>query len=138
MKFRWANAILLLLVLAEMASGLLGLVTGSEELAVFIQTHRVVGYGILVVLVWKAGNIAFSLRHTRGGPRVASLLLFALLGESLALGLAWSLFGPFSFWLFSGVSWHIYIGVAMVPLLARRATYLTRDFPVSFWRPAPI
>ena len=33
MKFRWANAILLVLLLAAMASGLLGLVTGSEELA---------------------------------------------------------------------------------------------------------
>ncbi len=134
MKFRWANAILLLLLLVAMASGLLGLVTGSDELTIFIVAHRVVGYGIIVVLVWKAGNIAFSLRHARGGgPRVASLLLMVLLGGSLALGLAWSLLGPFSFWMFSGVSWHIYVGVAMVPLLAWHAKHLTRGFPVSFW-----
>ena len=69
MKFRWANAIPLVLLLVEMASGLLGLVTGSEDLAIFIQAHRVGGYAILLILVWKAGNIAFSLRGSEAaGP----------------------------------------------------------------------
>ena len=134
MRFRWANAILLILLLAEMVSGLLGLVTGSDELAVFIQAHRVGGYGILLILIWKAGNIAFSLRRKRGGrTRAASLFLLAMLGTSLALGFTWSLFGPFSFWLFSGVSWHIYVGAALAPVLAWHATYLIRGFPVSYW-----
>jgi hypothetical protein len=134
MRFRWANAILLLLLLAEMASGLLGLVTGSEDLAIFIQAHRVAGYGILLILVWKAGNIAFSFRRARGGgPRGASLILLAMLCASLALGFTWALFGPFSFWIFSGMTWHIYIGVALFPVLAWHAIYLTRGFPVGYW-----
>ena len=134
MRFPWANAILLILLLTEMVSGLLGLVTGSDDLAIFIQAHRVGGYGILLVLIWKAGNIAFSLRRDRGGgPRAASLLLVAMLCASLALGFAWSLFGPFSFWIFSGVSWHIYVGVALAPLLAWHARYLTRGYPAGFW-----
>jgi hypothetical protein len=134
MRFPWANAILLFLLLVEMASGLLGLVTGSEDLAIFIQAHRVAGYGILLILVWKAGNIAFSLKRARGGgPRAASLLLLALLSGSLALGLTWSLIGPFSFWIFSGMTWHIYIGVALAPLLAWHAIFLTRGFPIRYW-----
>ena len=134
MRFPWANTILLLLLLAEMVSGLLGLVTGSEDLAIFIQAHRVAGYGILLILVWKAGNIAFSLGRARSdGPRAASLLLLAMLCTSLALGFAWSLFGPFSFLMFSGMTWHIYVGVALAPVLAWHAIYLTRGYPVRYW-----
>ena len=132
MRFPWANAILLLLLLTEMVSGLLGLVTGSDDLAIFIQVHRVGGYGILLILVWKAGNIAFSLRRARrGGPRAASLVLLAMLCASLALGFTWALIGPFSFWIFSGVTWHIYIGAALAPLVAWHALYLIRGYPLT-------
>ena len=51
----------------------------------------------------------------------------------MALGLAWSLAGPFAFTWFSGLSWHIYAGAALVPVLAWHSLYHTRGFPASFW-----
>ena len=61
------------------------------------------------------------------------MALLVLLLATLALGLAWSLAGPFSFWLFSGVSWHIYVGAALLPILIWHSLYHTRGFPIRFW-----
>ena len=134
MKFPWANTLLLGLILAELPSGLFGLVSGSPDRAIFMQIHRVAGYGILVILAWKAFNILFSLRWRRAAlPRSASLVLLATLLITLALGFAWSFIGPFAFGLFSGVSWHIYAGAALVPVLIWHSVYHTRGFPVTFW-----
>lgn len=135
MKFPWANTLLLLFILAELVSGFLGLVYGgSPDRAIFMQAHRVAGYGILGVLAWKARNILFSLRWRRAAaPRGASLLLLSLLAVTLALGLAWSLVGRFSLYPFSGLSWHIYVGAALVPLLLWHARYHTRGFLVAYW-----
>ena len=80
MKFPWANTLLLAFIAVELASGLGGLMSGSPGAAVFIQVHRVAGYGILVLLIWKGANVAFSLRwRRRVAPRTASLMLAAAL-----------------------------------------------------------
>ena len=134
MRFPWANTLLLALVLAELASGFFGLVSGSPDEAYFILSHRIAGYGLLVILGWKAVNILFSLRWRRPAvPRAASLTLLALLVLTLALGYAWSFTGPFSVARFSGVSWHIYAGATLIPVLAWHSIYHTRGFPVTFW-----
>ena len=135
MKFPWANTLLLLLIVVELATGFLGLVVGgSEDWALFILVHRVAGYGILVVLVWKVRVVLLSLRRRRGpAPRAASLALAAALVASLGLGLAWSLAGPYEFAWFSGVSWHINVGAALVPILVWHAIHHTRGLPLSFW-----
>jgi hypothetical protein len=134
MTHPWANTLLLVFILAELVSGFFGLVSGSPDKAIFILAHRVSGYGILVVLVWKARNIRRSLRWRRAAvPRTASLVLTTILAVTLLLGFAWSFIGPYGFSLFSGVSWHIYVGAAMLPLLIWHAIYHTRGFPVSFW-----
>ena len=134
MKFPWANTLLLAFIAAALASGLGGLMSGSPGAAAFIQVHRVAGYGILVLLVWKGANVAFSLRwRRRVAPRVASLVLAAALLGTLALGFAWSFVGPFTFAWFSGVSWHIYVGVALAPILVWHSLYHTRGRPVAFW-----
>ena len=75
MKFPWANMLLLALILAELVSGFFGLVSGSPDRAVFIQTHRVAGYSIVVVLIWKGVNILFSLRWRRPALKIASVAL---------------------------------------------------------------
>lgn len=134
MKFPWANTLLLAFIAVELASGLGGLMSGSPGAAVFIQVHRVAGYGILVLLIWKGANVAFSLRwRRRVAPRTASLMLAAALLGTLALGFSWSFVGPFTFAWFSGVSWHIYVGVALAPILVWHSLYHTRGLPVAFW-----
>ncbi len=134
MRFPWANTLLLLFLCGELVSGFFGLISGSEERAIHMQMHRVCGYGILAVLGWKAANVLRSLRWPRASAaRGASLALGALLAATMTLGLAWSLFGQFHWWLFSGMSWHIYLGGALVPLLAWHAWSMVRGFPLRFW-----
>ncbi len=50
-------------------------------------------------------------------PYAVSLLVLCLLLAALALGLAWSHTGPFYFMGFSGLSWHIYLSVAITPAI---------------------
>lgn len=138
MKFPWANSLLLALVVVELASGIIGLVAGAPEKAIFIQAHRAAGYGILLLLIWKGGNILFSLRkpmrkRRAPAPRTASLVLLATLLLTLALGLVWSVAGPFVFASFSGMSWHIYVGAALAPVLVWHSAYQTRGLPLTFW-----
>lgn len=134
MKFPWANTLLLAFIFVELVSGFYGLVTSSPDEAIFIILHRISGWGILVILLWKSRNILFSLKWKRHPtPRTASLVLLVALVMTLALGFLWSFVGPYSYWLFSGVSWHIYIGAALVPILIWHFTYHTRGFPLTFW-----
>ena len=134
MKFPWANSLLLAFILVELVSGILGLVEGSPDRAIFIQTHRSAGYGIVLVLFWKVGNILFSLRSRRAAaPRTASLVLMVSLLATLALGYAWAFAGAFAFSWFSGMSWHIYVGAGLVPVLVWHSLYHTRGFPVTYW-----
>ena len=118
MRYPWANILLLFFILADMLSGFFGLISGSQDRAIYIQVHRVSGYGILGVLAWKVANIARSFKWPKKRPvRIASLALAVILVVTLALGLVWSIFGDFSWWMFSGLSWHIYAGVVLAPLL---------------------
>lgn len=134
MRFPWANTLLLLLIGADLATGFFGLVSGSPDRAIFLQLHRVAGYGILAVLAWKSANVLLSLRRRRpAAPRAASAALLGFLLLTLALGLLWSISGPFAFSLFSGLSWHIYVGGALVPVLIWHSLYHTRGFPIRFW-----
>ena len=134
MRFPWANTLLLALIAVELVSGFFGLVSNSPDEAFFILAHRIAGWGIVAVLAWKALNVAASLRWPRAAtPRAASIVLALTLAATLALGFVWSFVGPVSFWLFSGVSWHIYIGGALVPILIWHTIYQTRGVPLRFW-----
>ncbi len=134
MRFPWANILLLVFLFLELVSGFFGLTSGSEERAFQIQIHRIAGYGILVVGAWKLLNVLRSLKWPRAGSvRVASLALVVGLVATMALGLVWSIGGSYRWWLFSGMSWHIYAGAAVVPLLAWHSWYMLRKFPIAFW-----
>ena len=133
MTYPWANTLLLLFIGAELVSGYFGLTSGSEERAFHLQVHRVAGYGILAVLGWKTVNVLRSLKWpVRAGIRVASLVLTLLLVLTLALGFVWAWAGPFKWGPFSGVSWHIYAGVALVPLLAWHAWHMVCHVQIGF------
>ena len=130
----WANSVLLALLLVELVTGFFGLVSGSAGDAIFIAVHRIAGFAIVAVLFWKVAIIVSSVRRRRSGPRqYASLTLLALLAVTLSLGFAWSYAGPFTFAWFSGVSWHIYFGVALAPVAAWHAYTYTKRLPLSFW-----
>ena len=134
MKSFWANSVLLTLLLVELVTGFFGLVSGSAGDAIFIAVHRIAGFAIVAVLVWKTAIIVSSVRRRRSGPRqYASLALVSLLAVTLGLGFAWSYAGPFTFAWFSGVSWHIYVGAALAPVAAWHAFTYTKRLPLSFW-----
>lgn len=135
MKFPWANTLLVLLVIAELATGFFGLVSGSPDRAIFIQVHRVAGYGILLVLAWKVLLVLHSFRRRRrkvSVPRSASILLSALLLLALGLGFAWSFAGPFGFAFWSGMSWHTAAGIAILPLLIWHALHFTHGLRIGY------
>ena len=122
------------MIAVELVSGLAGLMSGSPRAAIFIQIHRVAGYGIVLLLAWKVANVLRSLRWPRQtAPRAASLVLSAILLVTLSLGFWWSFAGAFAFIWFSGVSWHIYAGVALAPVLVWHSLYQTRGLPIAFW-----
>ena len=134
MRFPWANTLLLALIGVELVSGFFGLVTNSPDEAAFILAHRIAGWGIVAVLIWKTANVIRSFRwHRSTAPRTASIVLAAALLATLALGFAWSFVGPYSYWWFSGVSWHIYIGALLLPILVWHSLYHTRGIPLRFW-----
>lgn len=134
MRFPWANTLLLLLIFAELATGFFGLISGSTDRAIFIQLHRVAGYAILAVLLWKGANVLSSLQWRRArAPRAASIFLLVGLIAALLLGFTWAFVGPFSWLLLSGLSWHIYVGGSLVPILVWHSLYHTRGFPSAYW-----
>ena len=142
MKHPWVNILILAVVAVEFISGFWGLVSGSRDEAVFIIIHRIAGYGLVVLMVWKVAIILFALRNRKRGrmERTASLVLFGLLMVTLGLGFAWSAAGPYYYrppsgitW--SGVSWHIYVSVLLIPLVVSHAIAYIRSFPLplTFW-----
>ena len=140
MPYPWANVILLLLLAAELGTGLFGLVSGSSDRAIFLHLHRIFGFAILAVFLWKGRNIFSSLarlkrrRATRPAPiPYGSLATMLLLALSVTLALAWSHTGPFQLQGFSGVSWHIYVSVPLAPLLLWHAFSHRWTLRPIFW-----
>lgn len=133
MRYPWVNALLLFLVAFELATGLFGLVSGSYDRAFFITLHLVGGLAIVGLLFWKTAIVLRSLRRRRSlGARAVSIVLAVLLLASLALGVAWTWSGFFGFGGISGLSWHIYAGIAASPLAAWHAWRYTARFRVGY------
>ena len=135
MRFGWSNSLLLAFLAVEAVTGFFSLTAGGRpDNAAFIIVHRIAGYGILFILAWKLRLVFSSLKYPRSNtPRYASIFLMLVLLATLGTGFAWSLAGPYSFSLFSWVSWHINLGVLLVPVFIWHAIYQTRGFPLSFW-----
>ena len=143
MPYPWANVILLFLLAAELATGLFGLVSGSSDRAIYLHIHRILGFSILAVFLWKSRNIFRSLGRIRrlrarksstpASIPYASLVIVLLLALSVGLALGWSHAGPFKFQGFSGVSWHIYVSVPLAPLLLAHAFSKRWTLRPVFW-----
>ena len=122
MRFPWANIALIALFSFELVTGYLGLTHSNPEWIAAMHLHRITGFAILVLFVWKSRNILGSFRtgsNWRKSPEAmlgSTLLLVGLL-TVLGLGLAWSHVGQYSFLGFSGTTIHLNLAWMLLPLL---------------------
>ena len=122
MRFPWANIALIALFSFELVTGYLGLTHNSPDWIAVMHLHRIAGFGILVLFVWKSRNILGSFRTRSNWSRspeamLGSTLMLVGLLIVLGLGLAWSHIGPYSFLGFSGTTIHLNLAWMLLPLL---------------------
>ena len=132
----WANTFVLALSAASLATGFIALVAGSPEQAWQLHAHRVVGFAVAAVLLWKLPNVVAPLVRRRGAwsaHDVVALLVLALVLTSLGLGIAWAHGGRFTYGRISGISWHINLAVAVVPLLLWHLVRYRRLLRPRYW-----
>lgn len=122
MRFPWANIALIALVVAELLTGYLGLTHSNPEWIGAMHLHRIFGFAILALFIWKSRNILGSLR-TRSNWRGSlismlwSIVLLVGLLVVLGLGLAWSHLGAYDWMGFSGATIHMNLAWMLIPLL---------------------
>ncbi len=138
MRFPWANIAILFLGGVELLTGYLALTHGSPGWVATLHVHRILGFGIIALLFWKGRNILSRLMIWRfwkrdWAPYSVSLLMLVLLIAALTLGLAWSHAGPFYYLGISGVSWHIYLSIALTPILLWHTLRHRWNFRTRFW-----
>lgn len=133
MRHSWANTGLLLLVLAEVATGLFGLAAGAPNRAFLNDLHAIFSFGIVAILGWKTAIALGSLQRPAGArPRYLSLFLAVLLLTTLGFGFWWS---NGVFVSFSGTSLltiHIWLGLATAPIIAYHSWAYTGRFRIGY------
>ena len=133
MRHRWANTSLLILVLAEVATGLFGLAAGASNRAFLNDLHAIFAFGIIAILAWKTAIAIGSLKRPAGTrPRYLSIVLTGLLLATLGLGFWWS---NGIFVSISGTSLlniHIWLGLASAPIILYHSWAYTRRFRIGF------
>ena len=122
MRFPWANIALIALFAVELVTGYLGLTHNNPEWIAAMHIHRITGFAILALFVWKSRNILGSFRTRRNWKlhletMLASSALLVGLLIVLGLGVAWSHYGPYSFLGFSGTTIHLNLALLLLPLL---------------------
>ena len=122
MRFPWANIALIGLFAVELVTGYLGLTHSNPEWIAAMHLHRITGFAILTLFIWKSRNILGSFRTRRNwqtSPEtmLASIGLLAGILAVLGLGLAWSHLGPYSWLGFSGTTLHLNLALLLIPLL---------------------
>lgn len=133
MRHGWANTALLVLIVAQVATGTFGLAAGSPDRAFYILLHNVGAFAIPGVLIWKTLIAIRSLKRPASGrPRKLTLVLVLLLAINLVLGFTWPTVGYWSVSGISGISLHIWIGLALTPLAGYHAWNYTRRFRVGY------
>jgi hypothetical protein len=119
MRYPWANTILLVLVLVLLATGIGGLISGSEQLRGLLWLHSVASYGVVAVLGWKAMIIVYSFRRRRqlSLSRLMFVVLTVLLLLTLATGYWWTTYGATYAGGRSVLTWHGFLAIAVFALL---------------------
>ena len=122
MQFPWANIALIVLFTFELVTGYLGLTHSNPEWIAAMHLHRIAGFAILALFIWKSRNIFGSFRTRQNWglhleTMLASSALLVGLLVVIGLGLTWSHFGPYSWLGFSGTTLHLNLAVLLIPLL---------------------
>lgn len=127
MSTRTVNTTLFALVLLQWASGFGSFLVGAPSGRWVVWLHAVGGVTICVLLAWKGRVIVRSLvRHGLGWWAAPSIALLALLLLALGTGLAWVTVGVPAIGAYSGMTLHVALSVAMLPLFVSHA-----------WKPTP-
>src|ERR671933_792017 len=121
LRHHWANLALLGLLLAELGTGLAGLLGTSDPFRILFWIHAVGAYAILVVLFSKAAVVAGVLRRRPGwtAERVQLALLAALLAGVLVTGLLWIAAGYEAIGSLSVINLHAFLAIALLLLLVQ-------------------
>lgn len=121
MRFPWANTVLLILLIVQLLTGFLGLISGSPRLDWFLQFHSVFGYAIAGLLIWKSAIIldVFTRRHRRWltASRAGFIVLLTLLLGLLTTSLIWTYAGPIYVAGFSLMTVHALLALVLVLFL---------------------
>lgn len=132
-RYPWANTALLIVLVFQLATGGLGLISGSHELRWTLWLHGIGGYAAVFLLFWK-GRIIFDAFKRNWGvnlTRLAFAGMAVLLLIVLATGLSWTFIGRRFFWGLSLMTIHTLLAVGLTVLLgwhtlARRLIFRER------------
>ena len=138
MAHPWANVFILIVGGLSLLSGFLGLIGGSPDWTIALDAHRISGFALVALLLWKGRNVLISLTNRARWRRKPALLLSSvaillLLLAALTLGIGWSYSGYFAYLGFSGVSWHIYLSLLLAPFVAWHAFTHSWTLRTRFW-----
>ncbi len=118
MRYPWVNSALLVLLVFQLVSGLLGLMSGSVAFQWILRLHDIGGLTVLALLTWKGVIILDVFKRVRrlDFERLAFLGLAVLLLLILATGLVWPISGYASFSGLSLMTIHALASLALVGL----------------------
>lgn len=122
MSTRTVNTTLFVLVIGQWLSGFGAFLAGAPDGRWVVWLHAAGGGAIVVLLLWKGRVILRSLwRHGLGWWAAPSLALLALLLLTLVTGLLWSTTGLPGMLGTSGLTVHVLLSLAMLPLFLPHA-----------------
>ncbi len=133
MPFPWANTALLALLVAQLVTGFVGLISGAIDRQWALWLHGVGAYAMAVILFWKAAVVFNSLERRRRASyaRAIFLLLMGLLVLTLGTGFLWSFAGRRYVADYSLITIHIVLAVAVGLLLVYHVATMRFVFRVA-------
>jgi hypothetical protein len=120
-RFPWANLVLLLLLVVQLATGLVGLLGTGPPFRWAFWLHAIGAYGIVVLLFAKGTLVLHAIRRRPGltQARVTLSVLVVLLLVVLVTGLVWITAGTTIYVLgISLINLHAYLALLLFALLA--------------------
>ncbi len=138
MAHPWANVFILVVGGLSLLSGFFGLLGGSPDWASATITHRISGFAVVALLIWKGRNVLAPLTDLRGWKRrpalyLGSIAMLLTLLAALVLGVVWSHGGYFSYSGLSGLSWHIYLSLFLAPFVVWHVFKHSYSLRPRFW-----
>ena len=138
MAHPWANVFILVVGGVSLLTGVLGLMGSSPEWAVAFHVHRISGFALVALLLWKGRNVLRPLTNRilwkrRPALLVGSVGILVLLLAALGLGVGWSHGGYFAYLGISWVSWHIYLSLLLAPFVVWHVFTHSWTLRPRFW-----